>query len=105
MASEVSCPKCDEKFRVNIVGAIGSKQRINFRIVPKDAGGLVQAKVVGGTVAAFDSLMRACCKEDGARVGTYLERAETLADGSHVFHFVTLPLEAIPPTPFSRGEG
>ena len=91
--SGVECLKCGETFHVDIAAAVGKDQRCSYRVYPGQAG-MMQAKAIGGQLVAFDDLMRACAREDGGKVRTYIDRIETHADGSLEFFLVVLPVVA-----------
>ena len=87
----INCPKCETELHVDIAGAVGKKQKFCMTLHP-EPGSMMQAKTVGGQMTAMDDLMRACCKEDGAKVATYIERIDTDETGAIHIHYVVLPL-------------
>ncbi len=90
----VNCPKCEAGFRVDILAAVGKDQRLSYRVYPESPGSMMQAKVIGGQLVAMDDLMRACARQDGGKVRTYIERVETHGDGSLEFHLAVLSVVA-----------
>lgn len=91
--SESQCPNCEAKFHIDMAAAVGKDQRFSYRVHPEEAG-MMQAKLIGGQLIALDDLMRACAKEDGGKVRTYIDRITTHDDGSLEFSLVVLAVLA-----------
>ena len=91
--SVVNCPTCEAPVQIDIAAAVGRDQKFSYRVYP-ERDGMMQAKAIGGQLVAMDDLMRACAREDGGKVRTYIDRITTHVDGSLEFSLIVLPVVA-----------
>ncbi|WP_420140125.1 hypothetical protein, partial [Sphingomonas sp.] len=76
---------------VEAAGMVGADQRFIWEITPVE-GEWMQVQAIGGQLVALDKMMRAVARQDGGKVGTYLERVETRENGAIAFHIAVLPI-------------